>query len=533
MGDEASSDEADASRANPAGGSSVAEVTVALGNLARIIEGHDPAKAALISRNRTVTYGELTDQVARLRGGLAGLGLNAGDRVAVLCGNGVPFVLAYLAVTGLGAVAVPLNPTSPASELQRQLGVVAARAVVIDRGSAGAWKAIDPSSIPTVEHVVSVEDADVEGATTLESLLASEPLAAVDVGLDDLAVLLFTSGTAGAPRAAKLTHGNLLANIGQAQSTSRRVNEDDVVYGVIPLFHIFGLNVVLALSLSVGATVVLIQRFDPATALESIRQRGVTVIPGAPPMWVAFAHFDEAPADVFAGVRLALSGAAKLPVAAAERMRERFGIDVAEGYGLTEAAPIVTSSAGLERRFGSIGKVLTGVELRLVDDDGEDVIVGDAGEIWVRGDNVFAGYLDDPDATARVLTDDGWLRTGDIAYCDEDGYLWLVDRAKDLVIVSGFNVYPAEVEDVLAAHPDVAEVGVIGVPHPHTGEAVKAFVVLEPGATLDEDALIEHAHDHLARYKCPTKIVFVDQLPRNASGKLVRRDLEGMFATGG
>jgi long-chain acyl-CoA synthetase len=175
--------------------------------------------------------------------------------------------------------------------------------------------------------------------------------------------------------------------------------------------------------------------------------------------------------------------------------------------------------------FGSVGRLLGGMELRLVDDDGGDALVGDAGEIWVRGPNVFAGYLDDAEATARVRTPDGWLRTGDIGMCDEDGRLYLVDRSKDLIIVSGFNVYPAEVEEVLQEHPAVADVGVIGVPHPHTGEAVKAFVVLAPAASIDEDALIEHCRDHLARYKCPTKILFVDELPRSVTGKLVRREL--------
>jgi len=243
-------------------------------------------------------------------------------------------------------------------------------------------------------------------------------------------------------------------------------------------------------------------------------------------MWAAFAHFAEAPADSFGTVRRATSGAAKLPLAVAESMRDRFGLQVAEGYGLTEAAPVVTSSAGYEPRFGSVGKVLEGIELRVVDDEERDVLVGDAGQIWVRGPNVFAGYLDDQEATDRVLTADGWLRTGDIAMIDEDGWLYLVDRAKDLIIVAGFNVFPAEVEDVLATHPDVVEVGVIGVPHPHSGEAVKAFVVLRAGASVDEDGLIEYARDHLARYKCPSKVVVVDELPRNAAGKLVRRRLD-------
>ncbi|MBA3605783.1 MAG: AMP-binding protein, partial [Acidimicrobiia bacterium] len=492
----------------------------------RIIDGHDDAAVALISRNRALTYGELRDQVARARGGLVELGVGADARVALLCGNGHPFVVAYLAALGLGAVAVPLNPTSPAAELIRELSAVEADVVVVDRSAAGTWRGIDRDTVASVRHVVAVEGDAVPDAMAWETLLAAEPVAPVDVGPDHLAALMFTSGTAGAPRAAMLTHGNLLANLDQARSAIDRIGPDDIVYGVIPLHHIFGLNVVLGLSLAAGAAVLLVQRFDPATALESIRTRKVTRVPGVPTMWAAFAHFDEAPADSFATVRTASSGAAKLPVAVAQRVQERFGLAIAEGYGLTEAAPIVATSAGLNPRFGSVGKVLAGIELRVVDDDGSDVLVGDAGEIWVRGPNVFSGYLDDVEATERVLTPDGWLRTGDIAVVDEEGWLYLVDRSKDLVIVSGFNVFPAEVEDVLAGHPDVAEVGVIGVPHPHTGEAVKAFVVLEPGATVDEDALVDFARDHLARYKCPSKVVFVDELPRNASGKLVRRALQ-------
>jgi len=294
---------------------------------------------------------------------------------------------------------------------------------------------------------------------------------------------------------------------------------------VLPLFHIFGLNVVLGLTLARGATVVLVQRFDPSTALDTIRERGVTVVPGAPPLWLAFSHFDDAPADSFATVRLALTGAAKMPEEALRRLKDRFGLDVHEGYGLTEASPVVTSSAGMPVRYGSVGKVLDGIDIRLVDESGEVVPQGDQGEIWVKGPNIFLGYLDEPEQTARVLTSDGWLRTGDIATADEDGYLYLVDRAKDLIIVSGFNVYPAEVEEVLGEHPGVAEVGVVGVPHPHHGEAVKAFVVPKPGVHLDEEQIIEWCGDHLARYKCPTKVLFVDQLPRNVSGKLLRRSL--------
>lgn len=494
-------------------------------NLARIIDEHDAARVALISRSRPTTFGALRDQVAHLRGGLRSIGVEPGERVVLLCGNGRHFVLGYLATLGLGAVAVPLNPASPAPEIEREIAKVGARVVIVEPVAAGAWNRIDRAAVPTVTHVVATEADTIEGSIELASLLDVEPVDVVDVEPDTLAALMFTSGTAGAPRAAMLTHGNLLANLEQQRSTDVGVTPDDVVYGVLPLFHIFGLNVVLGLALSRGATVVLVQRFDPSTALDTIRERGVTVVPGAPPLWLAFSHFDDAPADSFAGVRLALTGAARMPEEAMRRLQERFGLEILEGYGLTEASPVVTSSAGMTPKYGSVGKVLDGIEVRLVDESGDDVVQGDSGEIWVKGPNVFVGYLDDPEQTARVLTADGWLRTGDIGTTDDEGYLYLVDRAKDLIIVSGFNVFPAEVEEVLGQHPGVAEVGVVGVPHPHHGEAVKAFVVPKAGTHLDEDQLIEWCSDHLARYKCPTKILFVDELPRNVSGKLLRRSL--------
>ncbi len=275
-------------------------------NVARVIEGHDASAAALISRNQTITYGELAERVDRLRGGLAGLGIVDGDRVAIICGNGHPFVIAYLALLGLGAVAVPLNPSSPGPELQHQLAAVDVVGVVVDRSAAATWRTVDVASLATIRHVITVDGDPGGGAVPIDELQAADPLPVSDVDPDHLAVLLFTSGTAGSPRAAMLTHGNLLANIEQAASVPDRVVQGDVVYGVIPPYHIFGLNVVLGLSLSAGATIVLVQRFDPATALESIRSRRVTLIPGAPSMWVAFAHFEEAPADAFRTVRLAL-----------------------------------------------------------------------------------------------------------------------------------------------------------------------------------------------------------------------------------
>jgi len=209
-------------------------------------------------------------------------------------------------------------------------------------------------------------------------------------------------------------------------------------------------------------------------------------------------------------------------------MAERFGLDLSEGYGLTEAAPVVTSSIGVPHKVGSIGAPLPGIEVRLVDADGEDVLVGDEGEIWVRGPNVFQGYWDEPDATANALTDDGWLRTGDVAVVDDDGHLFLVDRAKDLIIVSGFNVFPAEVEGVLLEHPAIEAAAVLGVPHPYSGEAVKAYVVVAEGHSIEEDDVVSFCEIHLARYKCPDKVMFVPDLPQGLAGKVLRRELRAI-----
>jgi long-chain acyl-CoA synthetase len=347
---------------------------------------------------------------------------------------------------------------------------------------------------------------------------------------DDVAVMLFTSGTAGAPKAAMLTHGNLAANIRQVNDhPGLRLTPTDIGIGVLPFFHVFGLNVVLGVSLAAGASVVLTERFDPRESAALVRKHGVTIVAGVPAMYAAWLAVPEstAPGDTFASVRLAVSGAAPLPAEVADAFESRFGLVLHQGYGLTEASPIVTTTALSTSRPkpGSIGRPLPGVDVRLVDESDGDVLVGDPGEIWVHGPNVFPGYWHDPEATARVLTDDGWLRTGDIAVVEDDGDLRLVDRAKDLIIVSGFNVYPVEVEDVLRDHADVADAAVVGEPSPRTGECVVAYVVPKEGHSPDPGALLAHSARALARYKCPARIEIVDELPRSEVGKLLRREL--------
>ncbi|MDA2957099.1 MAG: AMP-binding protein [Actinomycetota bacterium] len=500
-------------------------------NLASIVDGHEDSRPAIVSRGRVTDYGTLRSQVAGLRGSLVALGVGRNDRVALVCGNSRAFMVSYLATIGLGAIAVPLNPLAPAPELQRELEVVSPTLVVLEASGMPSFTGLSFDRLASLRHVILT---DRQGATSIpdsldahsfDEMVAGDPVPVVEVDDRQPAVLVFTSGTAGSPRAAILTHRNLMANIEQNRRMPDHVRADDVVFGVLPVFHIFGLNVVIGMSLDAGASIVLVQRFDPVTAIETIGQRGVTVVPGAPPVWVAWSMLEGFGTSHFASVRLALTGAARTPPEVADRLAEKFGITLREGYGLTEASPVVTSSVGVEPRRESVGRVVPGVEVRVVDSDGSDIIAGDSGEVLVRGENVFVGYWNDAAATARVLDDDGWLHTGDIATVDGDGYLYLLDRAKDLIIVSGFNVFPAEVEEVLMRHPAVREAGVVGVPHPQTGESVRAYVVLNEGHEADEDTLIDHCHDHVARYKCPNKVLIVESLPHNHFGKLLRRSL--------
>ena len=495
-------------------------------NLASIIDPHPDDAVALVSRGQTTTYGRLREQVARLRGGLVGLGLEPGDRVAIVAANNWYFVSSYLGALGAGCVVVPLNPTSPVPELQAQLAAVEVKAVAAGPTGRASISHLDRAALPSLEHLVCAQSTDLPGSVAIDDLLTSDPVPVVEREASALAVLVFTSGTAGSPKAAMLTHGNLLANLEQCQGLPARAQRaDDVVLGVLPFFHIFGLNVVLNLTLMTGASVILVERFDPQTALESIENHGITVISGAPTMWAAWASLPGTRPGAFASVRIAVSGAARLDPQVQRTMVERFGIDLIEGYGLTEASPVVTTGSGAAAPEGSIGVPLPGVHVRLVDVDGQDALVGDPGEIWVKGPNVFAGYWEDPDASAAAVDPEGWLHTGDVAVVDDDGHLYLVDRVKDLIIVSGFNVYPAEVEDVLMDHPAVERAAVVGVPHPHSGEAVKAYVVVASGTSVEEDDLIAHCEAHLARYKCPQKVMFVDEIPQGATGKTLRAAL--------
>ncbi|HVC69651.1 MAG TPA: AMP-binding protein [Acidimicrobiales bacterium] len=507
-------------------------------NLAGLVEGHPAEGHALYDGGRWHSWGELRRRSAVVAGALGALGVGPGDRVAIAWPTSVDFVVAYLGVLAAGAVAVPLNPNSPVAELARELEVVSPSGLLAG-GAAGRGAAEVSAALSSSPRLVL--PAGVAGGSSGETAPSweefsgaegggeAETLAVVGRDENDLAVLLFTSGTSGAAKAAMLTHGNLGANLAQMMALPGEiVRADDVSLAAVPLFHVFGLNVALGLTLAAGSALILEERFDPVDSLRIVRELAVTNVLGVPAMfaaWVALAADDPEAAGTggLSGVRRAISGAAALPAEVAAGFEAAYGVPVWQGYGLTEAAPAVATSLGTGRnRPGSVGLPLPGVELRLVDGAGEDVLEGDPGEIWVRGPNVFAGYWHDPDGSAAVLTPTGWLKTGDVGVIGADGDLFIVDRSKDLVIVSGFNVYPGEVEKVVGEIAGVAEAVVIGRADPATGEAVEVVIVVEPGGRVTQEQVRDHCSSRLARYKCPVTVRFVAELPHGLAGKALR-----------
>jgi len=460
---------------------------------AALTRGDQPA---LRTRDSVVTWADLDDRVSGAAAFLAPLG----GPVAIALPNIPEFAAAYFGTLRAGLVAVPVNPGFTAREL---------RHVLTD------------STATTLIATQEVLDA-VEGPVNRVLATALPLSGTVTPAHQDLAVLLYTSGTAGAPKGAMLTHRALLANHEQLGALSPApVGPSDVVLLALPLFHAYGLNSGLGAVAYHGACGVLEDRFDPAATLALVASTGVTTVVGVPPMFVAWSDTDGL-ASAWAGVHTAVCGAAPLPVEVARRFSGTTGKPVHQGYGLTEAAPVLTSTlASPAVKPGSIGRPIPGVSLRLVDAAGgsldPDDDDGDLGEIVVRGSNLFEGYwpdaLDGPGA-------DGWWATGDVAYFDEDGDLFLVDRIGELILVSGFIVYPREVEQVVDEYPGVAESAATGIPHPYTGQTVKVFVVRSPGSTVTAAALLEHCEKNLARFKCPTVVEFVASLPHSATGKV-------------
>jgi long-chain acyl-CoA synthetase len=478
-------------------------------------------RPALKLDDTVVSYDLLNEGSARVAGLLKEKGLEKGDRVGIMLPNVPYFAIAYYGVLRAGGVVVPMNVLLKGREVGFYLEDPGAEILF-------AWGDFEEAAKTGAEsagaELILVKPGE------FEKLLAdAEPDHDVaDVDPEDTAVILYTSGTTGTPKGAELTHHNLRENARVNAETLSKASEEDVLFGGLPLFHSFGQTCGLNSAVYGGACLTLLPRFDPAKAMEIIERDEVTVFLGVPTMYVAMLNMPEDKRKDTSTLRLCCSGGSAMPVEVLKGFEEAFDCKVLEGYGLSETSPVASfNHPDKERKPGSIGTPIEGVEMKLVDEEGNDVEGTDeVGEIAIKGHNVMKGYWNREDATKEVLDDDGWFLTGDMGKRDDDGYYFIVDRKKEMIIRGGYNVYPREIEEVLYEHPAVAEAAVIGVPDDNMGEEVGAAVVLKEGKEVDADELREFVKEQVANYKYPRKIWFPDELPKGPTGKILKREVE-------
>jgi long-chain acyl-CoA synthetase len=466
----------------------------------------------------TLNYAVVDQAVARAAGLLRAAGVQPGDRVGIMLPNVPYFPFLFYGAMRLGAVVVTMNPLLKEREVAFSLSDSGAQMLV-------AWHQFEDAARSGAEDA-NAETIIVQPGSFEERLGAAEPVPDTAERDDDgTAVILYTSGTTGTPKGAELTHGNLTAAAEIAVGLVDK-GADDVTLGALPLFHVFGLTSGLESSVNVGACLTLLPRFDAGKALEMVERDGVTTFLGVPTMYAAILHHEGGEAFDTSSLDLCVSGGAAMPVEILRAFEEKFECKILEGYGLSETCGIASfNRPDRERKAGSIGIPVPGVDMKVVDDDGNEVAQGEVGEILIRGPVVMKGYWNRPDATADTLTD-GWLRTGDMARVDEDGYFFIVDRKKELIIRGGFNIYPRELEEVLYEHPAVREAAVVGLPHDSLGEEVGAAVALKPGEQVEPDEIRAYMKERVAAYKYPRVVWIVDDLPKGPTGKILKREVE-------
>lgn len=497
-----------------------------------------PDREALVFGDLRLTYGFVNTIANQVAGLLRSRGVRPGDKVALACPNLPYFPMVYFGILKAGAVVVPLNVLLKRREIAYHLGDSDAKALFCFEGTPelplGEEGRAAFEDVPGCEHLVVLPATPLAAETPYgESLWAAidgRPGEFETAGTEatDTAVILYTSGTTGRAKGAELTHQNMLLNAMISDRMFERV-EDDVFLAALPLFHAFGQSVILNTGFLRHATLVLMPRFEAGAALDLMLAEKVTLFAGVPTMYWGLlthegGHTPEQLGEIAANLRTATSGGSALPLEVLRSFADRFGVSITEGYGLSETSPVASfNRPGRPARPGSIGQPIWGVEMKLIEDDGKDA--GDGpGEIAIRGHCVMKGYYRRPEATAEVLRD-GWFRTGDIARRDEDGFYYIIDRSKDMIIRGGFNVYPREIEEVLMTHPDVSLAAVVGIPHDTHGEEVKAYVIPVHGATTTEEELVAWAKENLANYKYPRVVEFRDELPMTATGKILKREL--------
>ena len=496
-----------------------------------------PKRRALVFEGRTLSYGELDAAVNRAAGGLRAAGLGAGDHIALCCPNRPEFVIAYYAVLKLGATVVTISALSKRREIAYYLADSDAKALICyggrDGWSLGRDGADAVAEIGHCEHLWIIPDnghGPVDGVATFDDLMAgqADQFEMAPTEPNHTATILYTSGTTGQPKGAELTHNNIIMNV-MVVGVMFPERNTEIQLVALPLFHVYAQTCVMHMGLYTGDTLVLMQRFEPGEAMRLIADTGVTRFAGVPTMYQAFLEhpdFDDSHARRLAEtVGMVSTGGAPMPHAVAEAFTARTGIEMYEGYGCTETSPVVLATSPDDQRpEGSVGKAIWGTEARIVDGDGAVLAAGDIGELAVRGHCVMKGYYKRAEATAEAIRN-GWYHTGDLARMDGDGYVYVVGRTKELIIRGGFNVYPAEVEDVLSSHPEIAIAAVIGVPHERYGEEVKAFIVPRQDSAPRADDIIAWARDNMASHKYPRIVEIRDELPLTDTGKVLKRDL--------
>jgi long-chain acyl-CoA synthetase len=475
----------------------------------------DPGRPAIRLDEQVMSYGQLDELSARVAGWLHHQGVEKGDRIAIMLPNVSAFPVVYYGVLRAGAAVVPMNPLLKAREVEHYLRDSAAKLIFAWHGSAD-----EAAQGAAAAHASFAMVSDVALDEVATWPMAGEVAERSD---DDNAVILYTSGTTGTPKGAQLTHANLRANADATARTLLRLTPDDVIMGCLPLFHSFGQTCGLNAAVLAGASITLVPRFAAATALKVIERDRATVFEGVPTMYVAMVQEGRATADT-SSLRLCISGGAALPVEVLTAFLHEFGAHILEGYGLSETSPVASFNQIGKVKPGSIGLPIEGVEMRVVDAAGADVPRGEVGEIAIRGHNVMLGYWNRPEATVEAIKG-GWFHTGDVGRIDDDGFFFIVDRKKDMVIRGGFNVYPREIEEVLYEHPAVLEAAVIGIPHAVLGEEVGAAVALKPSAHTTVDELREFVKQRVAAYKYPRQVWLVDALPKGPTGKVLKRDI--------
>ncbi|HBY94723.1 MAG: long-chain fatty acid--CoA ligase [Ardenticatenaceae bacterium] len=510
-------------------------------NLATLLEAsvkEHPHRPAIVMGDRRLSYAELNGAANQFANGLRAIGIQRGDKVALMLPNVPYFPIAYYGILKAGAVVVPLNVLLKGREVEYHLNDSDAVAVAaFEMFTEEAYKGFQNLPACRTLIIASANPATPppiqdERVTTLGRVMYRQPptFDTVQTMPDDTAVILYTSGTTGQPKGAELSHFNMFYNAQFAADKLVGITPDDVLLGVLPLFHSFGQTCTMNAGLSAGATVVLLPRFEPDTALGAMQQAGVTLFAGVPTMYWAMLNVPEVAQrfdvpKIAEKLRLCLSGGAAMPVELMRAFEEQFGVMILEGYGLSETSPVASFNVrDKPRKPGSIGVPIWGTEMKIFDDNDQPLDAGERGEIVIRGHNVMKGYYKKPEATAETMRHD-WFHSGDIAYQDEDGYFFIVDRKKDMINRGGFNVYPRELEEVLMTHPAVSLVAVIGVPDEKLGEEVKAIVVRQASDPTTEDELLEWCKEQFAAYKRPRYLEFRESLPMTATGKILKREL--------